>query len=697
MTTFDYVAAALYLIPGLVWAIISRRLWSLRPTARSRTRTLLVAPVATSVITLLIFLLLVTRCLLPPDVRENPPPPLLILGVLAGLAALALGRHMFRLMPIPERPPGLAWLTVNYGCALIGGGLFTLASILRPTSPAVQAASEVAVTVSYAVLVVLCLWEVVRFARPGRWGPSHAGELLRSDLVIGGVGAAATVILFAVAVGMGRVDVATVLFDVGIMLAIALPIVLSILPVVIVEFLVTATLLTGIAIISAGYLLTAGAVDPRWHPLLAVTAVLTLGAFLTPGQRRLRAWLHRIVLRRDLEQQAQLRAFLHTVSPQLGVEECCRRAVAELVRVRQLRGAAILLRSGEPIVQGVFNLEPLLRVWPRGADADTLPDRPFGTAELRSLPVALRDAIVAAGVSLGAAPIVSPTRRWGTLFLNTGLLGGMYRQEEMEAFEAFVAQLALLLDSADLLARALAVERSLAHAEKLAAIGETAARIAHEIRNPVAAARSLAQMLAREPLPSAQAQSASLILEELDRVERRVASLLRFSRREEYRFEAVDLGELVRATLDSLRPRLQAAEIELATDVAAGVMARGDRERVRQVLVNLIENAIDALGSGANGRRLTVGVGASEGRASVRVTDTGPGVPPEALSKLFEPFFSLKEKGTGLGLAIAKRTVEAHGGTIAARPEATGGMTFELQLPLADGAADKEKNVTAIE
>src|SRR5262249_3057912 len=159
----------------------------------------------------------------------------------------------------------------------------------------------------------------------------------------------------------------------------------------------------------------------------------------------------------------------------------------------------------------------------------------------------------------------------------------------------FAAQLALVLNSADLLARAIAVERSLAHAEKLAAVGETAARIAHEIRNPVTAARSLAQQLARDPAAPANVEHAGLILAELAGVERQVATLLRFSRRDEFRFEAVDLGDLATTTVERFRGRCEAAGVALDIDARAGVIARADREKLRQVLLNLVDNALDAL------------------------------------------------------------------------------------------------------
>jgi signal transduction histidine kinase len=292
---------------------------------------------------------------------------------------------------------------------------------------------------------------------------------------------------------------------------------------------------------------------------------------------------------------------------------------------------------------------------------------------------------MAANVGLGAVPILSPRRRWGHLFMNTGIMRGFFRQEDAEAFEAFCGQLALVLDAADLLERAVAVERSLAHAEKLAAIGETAARIAHDIRNPVTAARSLAQQLARDAGP-ADRDAAAVILGELDRVERQVAALLRFSRREDFRFEPVDLGTLARATLEPLRARLEAAQVRVEVDAPEGIVARADGEKMRQVIVNLVENALDALRDTSAPRRIVVSVSGDDGVARLRVSDNGPGVAADVLPRLFEPFFSLKPSGTGLGLAIAKRTVDAHGGRIMAASAPGTGLGIDIEMPLARAA-----------
>jgi signal transduction histidine kinase len=306
----------------------------------------------------------------------------------------------------------------------------------------------------------------------------------------------------------------------------------------------------------------------------------------------------------------------------------------------------------------------------------------YGSSEQRDLPQVLRDAILDADVGLGVASIDGPRRRWGHLFLRTGYLGGLLREDDADVFASLLGQVALLFDAADLLARTVEVERSLAHAEKLATIGELAARFAHDIRNPVTAARSLAQQLARDPAAPENAEHATIILGELERVERQVRDLLRFSRREEYGVAPVDLGRLARSTLARLAPRLEAAGVEAACAAPDDVVVRGDREKLGQALVNLIENAIDAV-AGRPDRRVCLVVERENGTAQVRLSDNGPGAPPEVRARLFEPFYSGKPNGTGLGLAIVERTVAGHGGRIDVAEPPGGGLIFTIELPLA--------------
>jgi signal transduction histidine kinase len=430
--------------------------------------------------------------------------------------------------------------------------------------------------------------------------------------------------------------------------------------------------------------LAARIAEPELRRLVGVAAIAALIAVFTVGAPWLEAAIVRMLFRQSRRAREELQAFLTRLSPERGTLACCRAALAELARVMQPRGVAALLDDGHEVVHGDLSLAPITPVWPRGDATASLPTRAFSVYGLRD--DRLRVALAAANVGL-VVPILSPRRRWGYLFVSGGVLGQVTRDEQhVETLEAFGAGLGVVLDAADLLARAVAVERSLAHAEKLAAIGETAARIAHEIRNPVTAARSLAQQLAREP-GSPFAEEHAVILAELERVERQVAGLLRFARREELRLDAVPLGPVVRATVEDCRARLQAAGVAVELDVRDDATARVDRERIRQVLLNLIENAADALADGAPTRRLAVAVHRVDGSAVIRVTDSGPGVPDDALPRLFEPFFSLKAHGTGLGLAIAKRTVDAHGGRITAARAPGSGLTLEVALPLVEPGA----------
>jgi len=481
---------------------------------------------------------------------------------------------------------------------------------------------------------------------------------------------------------LGGQEFAILAFEVLLGFAIAAPMATRMVGYVVPGLVVTAGLLAAGAVILAGYTVAIARVDAAFRPVLgACTVALTLTTF-TVGQTWLRRVATRVLLGRREREVQELQQFLHTLSPEIGVAECCRRILEELRRSHRLPGAALVFADGGSIVSGKLDVASLERVWPRGHGAAALPAGVYGTSEQRDLPQALRDAILEADVGLGVAAIDSPRRRWGHLFIRTGYLGGMLREDDADAYASALAQMGLLLDAADLLARTVAVERSLAHAEKLATIGELAARFAHDIRNPVTAARSLAQQLAKNPAAPQNAENATIILGELERVERQVRDLLRFARREEYRLAPVDLGSLVRATLGRLVPRLETEHIDADCTTPPDVVVQGDREKLDHALVNLIENAIDAVAERPE-RRIRVAVERQNGRARMRVTDTGAGAPPDVLAHLFVPFYSGKPNGTGLGLAIVKRTVDGHGGRIDVAQEPGEGLTFTIELPLA--------------
>jgi signal transduction histidine kinase len=681
MSPADALTAGLFALPTLAWAVVTRQLW-LHCRVRPEPSPLFRPAVAASGLITLHGALHVVEAFLPVAIGGGAAFAALRDATLLG--ATAVGRHTLRYMQLPESRPSRRWLAMNYGLlaafALPALGLIAL----RRVSAAWQRIGYASLWVGIATMVVLCLQQVVRRARPAVWGPEHAGEVTRPDLYFVGWGcgvALAAALLVGAIAGAG---LALTVLEAGLGLTIAAPTIFHGLGFFLPELLLIVELLVASTAVVLGHAAALATTGVQWHPFVHLAAVLAVALVVVPAQPRLRAWLTRLIFGRSVRQQTELLAFLQRLSPELGTRECSRRALAELVRVRRLPGAAIVFRDGDHLVHGTIHLAPLLAVWPRGRAADALPAHSFGTDELRRLAPALRDALMAANVGLGAVPILSPRRRWGHLFMNTGIMRGFFRQEDADAFEAFCGQLALVLDAADLLERAVAVERSLAHAEKLAAIGETAARIAHDIRNPVTAARSLAQQLARDAA-GGDREAAAVILEELDRVERRVGSLLRFARRDELCMGRVDLGELVTACVDHGRARLESAGIQVTVDAPPGVVVHGDPESLRQALLNLVDNAADALVE-APRREIAVQLAAGNGYATVRVTDTGPGVPAPALPRLFEPFFSLKPRGTGLGLAIVRRTADAHGGRISAAPRAGGGMAFLLELPVVEAA-----------
>jgi signal transduction histidine kinase len=688
MSARDLIAAGLLLVPGLLFTEIARQQWIFWRTRRPRSRAFRLLPIVSTVLAGH-YLLLALRGVIPgrpldPFAMVRTPSHILFED--PWLIAMALLRHLLYLLPLPEKRPSVAWLIGNYGLAL---GAVAVSGFLRLRPGATADDQELAHRVfelSFTILTVLCGYQFVRNARPGTWRPEFAGEMRRPDVVLVRTLVMAAFLSVPIVWLVGGEDFAIISFEVLLGLGIAAPMVTRMVGYVVPSLVTTAGLVIAGAGIFAGYTWAIARVDASFHPALAACAIAVTLTTFTVGQNGLRRAATRLLLRRREREVQEMQKFLHTLSPDLGVMECSRRIVAEIVRLRRLPGAALLFTDGTRVVCGTFDVEPLARVWPRGADADTLPHGQYGSSEQRDLPRELRDAILEADVGFGVAAIDSPRRRWGHLFMRTGYLGGMLREDDIDVFVAFLDQLALLLDAADLLARTVAVERSLAHAEKLATIGELAARFAHDIRNPVTAARSLAQQLARDPTAPENAEHAGIILEELERVERQVRDLLRFARREEYQLAPLDLGRLAQATLGRLAHRLEAAGVDAACTAPADVIVRGDREKLDHAIVNLVENAIDAVAERAQ-RRVRLVVERENGTARMCLTDSGAGATPEVLAHLFEPFYSGKPNGTGLGLAIVKRTVDGHGGRIGVEQRPGEGLTFTIELPLAAESA----------
>jgi len=209
------------------------------------------------------------------------------------------------------------------------------------------------------------------------------------------------------------------------------------------------------------------------------------------------------------------------------------------------------------------------------------------------------------------------------------------------------------------------------------------ASIAHEIRNPITAAKSLVAQMGEDPASPDNAEYARVAVEELDRVEKAITHLLRYAREETPRVEEVLLVELVDSAMETLRERIAQSGAIVTRTVDRDVTVRVDLEQMRRVIINLVTNALEALEeSKSTDTLIEIEGGASLAGDEVwlRVRDNGPGIADHELDTIFEPFRTTKSKGTGLGLPIARKIVESHGGTISAR-SVPGRTELELTLP----------------
>lgn len=229
------------------------------------------------------------------------------------------------------------------------------------------------------------------------------------------------------------------------------------------------------------------------------------------------------------------------------------------------------------------------------------------------------------------------------------------------------------------------VERS----RQMAVIGEFAAEIAHEIRNPLTSLKLNQQRLERLSrsgrMPAEAEDPIRISLREARRLERVVRGILHLGRPRKAEQQLYPAGTVVQEAIEVVREQAERQSIGIVADLdPAEPWVYGDPEQLRGALLNLYLNAVEAMPAGGV---LKSTMRTSESMLELRVTDTGVGIPPEVRSQLFKPFFSTKVGGTGLGLAIALRTVEEHGGRLTLDETVISGTTFIVQIPLAPAGA----------
>lgn len=238
-------------------------------------------------------------------------------------------------------------------------------------------------------------------------------------------------------------------------------------------------------------------------------------------------------------------------------------------------------------------------------------------------------------------------------------------------------------------ARGVKTERRQVETRSRRSLEDLSASIAHEIRNPITAAKSLVQQMGEDPASEENLEYAETALSELDRVERSISHLLRYARDEEPRFEVLELRSVAMAAVDGLRDRALSSRVDLVIDFDRPGEMRGDAEKLRRVIENLISNAIDATGAaGTTAPRIEIlgGENLAGTEIWVRVIDNGSGIAPADRERIWSPFFTTRPEGTGLGLALSRKTIEAHGGRLelvsdSGQANSRGGTEFILSFP----------------
>jgi signal transduction histidine kinase len=237
---------------------------------------------------------------------------------------------------------------------------------------------------------------------------------------------------------------------------------------------------------------------------------------------------------------------------------------------------------------------------------------------------------------------------------------------------------------AEINARLQATQLQLIQSEKLAAVGQLTAGIVHDVKNPLAVIKGLAELLQDDTGMSDETRrELKVIKESAEKANRIVSDLLKFSRQTTSELRPQDLRETVEAALRLTTYLIREARVQLVSDIPAqALLVAYDAQQIEQVLINLIHNAIQAM---PNRGTLQVKLYGLDGKAVISVADSGVGIPPENLKRIFDPFFTTKPEGqgTGLGLSVSYGIIANHQGQIEVQSEMGKGTTFTIWLPMA--------------
>jgi signal transduction histidine kinase len=413
-----------------------------------------------------------------------------------------------------------------------------------------------------------------------------------------------------------------------------------------------------------------------------------------PLRARLQALVDRLFSRQAYNYRATVEAASRALAAVLDTDRIATTVLATLIDVMAIEWAVLLLvdaggrrayarppGSAELVLQAFPDSDPALA-------AALARERLLSTYSAGAIQRRLSDeAVRARFADVGAAlvlPVRFQTTAIGLLLVGEKRSGAFYTDEDLDLLETLVHQAAVALTNAGAYEIIRRTQEELVHAERLAAVGELAAAVAHGIRNPLAGIRASAQLAREDAAPGTElAESLDDIVSEADRLEQRIRTILDVTRPLEPKVADRDLAAFLRGFVAATAARLP-ARTSIGLDLPpTPASARFDAIHLTEVLDTIVVNAVEAMG--AAGGAITLGVHDGPDRQGARtlvvtVTDSGPGIDAARIDQVFDLFYTTKPSGTGVGLAVAKRLVERQGGTLAVTSPPGSGAMFAIRL-----------------
>jgi two-component system sensor histidine kinase HydH len=421
--------------------------------------------------------------------------------------------------------------------------------------------------------------------------------------------------------------------------------------------------------------------------LVESALILVLVFMLQPFQRKVGDWIDRFFYMERVRFRTKLSEFSRILTELVDLDEVAKTTVHFITQTFHVDSVAFLFLKSEDDEYCTICGNPT--VWEmkystqtpfvKGIESNERPVDLEHLRESRGIMEEIDDLIEKGWVVV--APFFLKERLSGFILLGRKRNQKDYTQEELELLEAFLNQTALAV-SRSLIFRDMSLkDKQIMQAEKMAAIGELAAGIAHEIRNPLGIITGSAETVRKHDHPKIRAEMVNYILEESKRINGLISTFLDFARPKEPKLVHCDLKEVLEKTLFLLSPKAKTMGIEIKKEVPIQpILVSADPEQLRQAFMNLGVNALEAMPQGGV-LRVKMTEGTKDG-LFIQFSDTGKGIPREMRTKIFDPFFTTKEGGTGLGLFIAHQIITKHGGDIVFQGGETGGSIFTISLPL---------------